>query len=190
MTFDEYYARYRLLRISLDKKDRMRSMLNRKDYRSFLDRFGGGVAPALNNLLITDKELEESIARRTKLAGRYAARLAKAAENIASPPLREYAVLRFVYGLTHEEIADLSFYSVRTVYRHSHQAKKALEAELRKIKPKAKKAKGKYRLTRGVLKKRNYKIDAVTASLIGFYHKELRTSFGSFPRSLPAACNM
>lgn len=165
MTFDEYMARFRLLQHGAEQDERTLKLLQGKAYRAFAGRFEKTEDPVLSALLLTEKRIRERHEKRQRLCERYARRIATAVSRIESPALREYALYRYLYGLTHEEIAEQSFFCVRTVYRHGKQAKKELEKALLDLQPRPRRwGHGTYHV-KGGLPRRNRKVDQVTKSV-------------------------
>lgn len=142
MTFDEYMTRFRLLQHSVEQDERMLLLLQGKAYSYFAERFGNTKNPVLSPLVLTKDVVEARRRRRQRLCERYGERIARAVALIESPPLREYALYHYLYGLTHEEIAEQSFFCVRTVYRHGKEARKELEKALLSLMPKPCRTKG------------------------------------------------
>ncbi len=136
MTLDEYIARFRLLQHSAEKDERSLNLYSSGAYRSFLRRFEGAKDPLLSSVLISEKKLRQDFEKKQRLCERYAIRLTRAISLIESPQLREIALCRYLYGLTHEEIAEQSFFCVRTVYRHSKKAKEELRKAMLRVQPK------------------------------------------------------
>lgn len=140
-------------------------LLRGRSYQSFAKRFGNTENPVLRSLVLTEEKVEARRRKRQKLCERYGERIARAAALIESSPLREYALYHYLYGLTHEEIAEQSFFCVRTVYRHGKEARKALEKALLSIMPKAKRIKNaKYKL-QGILPRKKEARDKVSQSV-------------------------
>ena len=135
MTLDEYLLRFRLLQHATEKQERNIALLSGGAYRSFLHRFEGSKSPVLQSVLVSEEEMKRSLAKKQRLCERYAVRLTRAIAAIPIQELREYALCYFLYGLTHEEIAEQSYFSVRTVYRYGKKAKRELEKAMRRVKP-------------------------------------------------------
>ncbi len=156
MTFDEYMTRFRLLQHEVEKDERMLLLLRGDTYQAFVSRFGKTENPVLRSLILTEERVEARRRRRQKLCERYGERIARAVALLESPPLREYALYHYLYGLTHEEIAEQSFFCVRTVYRHGKEARRELERALLSLMPKARRIKaGRYRFEGKLPRKRN-----------------------------------
>ena len=118
LTFDEYLNRYRLLQHALEKDERSFALMQKAPCQRFFHEVEGTSHAALLGVSFTEEALRKRILRRKRICQRYALRLARAIEKISVPELKEYATFHYLYGLTHEEIAESSFYCVRTVYRH------------------------------------------------------------------------
>ncbi len=165
MTFDEYLARFRLLQHALEKDERTLQLMQTEPCRRFTQWFGETETMPLRGLLLSEAVLRERILRRKRLCERYAARLARAIDTISVPELKEYATFHYLYGLTHEEIAESSFYSVRTVYRHGKKAKRAMEEALCRVGPKRKRILSCRFRVKGDLPRKNYGIDRISRSV-------------------------
>ena len=137
MTLEAYLARFRLLQHSIEKDERSVALLSTEAYQNFLGCFCSSDNQILKDALQSEKTLRNNLAKKRRLLERYATRLIRATSLIEVPELRDYALYHYVYGLTNEQVADQSFYSVRTVYRYAVQAKRALRAAMRKVGPKA-----------------------------------------------------
>ena len=130
---------FHLLQAALERAEKDLEMGRSLSERGVLSRLGGGHDPFLSSALPSPERLEERVERCRRLCRRYAARIARAIAGIRDQYLKEYALYHYLYGLTHEEIAERSYFCVRTVYRHGRQAKKELERELLKLMPRVKK---------------------------------------------------
>lgn len=183
MTLDEYITRFRLLQRSAEQEEKRLNLLKGRAYQRFSARFAKAQSPLLSAYVVTVQEVENRWRRKQRLCERYGERIARATSLIESPVLREYALCRYLYGLTHEEIAEQSFYCVRTVYRHGKQAKKELEKALLSLMPKPRRTKDGRFHVRGKLpkpkKKRGVDRFSQTAATITAHR------FGLPYRSLP-----
>ncbi len=165
VTFEAYLGRFRLLQYALEKDERSLKWIRGDSYRAFLRRFGRSQDAVLSSVVITEETLVRRIQKRQRLCERYASRLVRAIARIPAPELREYALLHYLYGLTHEDIADQSFFSVRTVYRHGNKAKTALKEALLKVGPRCRPiSPGKF-YVKGILPRRVYDLDPVSRSV-------------------------
>ena len=165
MTFDEYLNRYRLLQHALERDERSLALMQKAPCRQFLHQLEGTSNATLQGVILTREVLQNRIFRRKRICQRYALRLARAIGEISVPELREYATFHYLYGLTHEEIAESSFYSVRTVYRHGKKAKKALEEALLRVGPKRKEIPSSRFHVKGRLPRKNYGVDRISRSI-------------------------
>ncbi len=157
--------RFRLLQHAADREEKVLQLLSGETYQGFLRRFGQTQDPHLAGMVHTHEESKKRQARLKRLSERYAARIARAIDRIPHLELREYARLHYLYGLTHEEISEQSFFSVRTVYRHGQKAKKELKQALLSVSPRHKRIPpAKFRV-QGALKKRDYRIDRISRSV-------------------------
>jgi hypothetical protein len=157
--------RFRLLQHAADREEKVLQLLSGETYQGFLRRFGNTRDPHLAGMVHSYEESKKRQARLKRLSERYAARLARAIDRIPQMDLREYARLHYLYGLTHEEISEQSFFSVRTVYRHGQKAKKELQKALLAVSPRHKRiAPAQFRIT-GTLKKKDYRIDRISRSV-------------------------
>lgn len=164
MTFEEYIGRYRLLQRALERDERMLELMGRTEYGAFLQRFRAEDSPVLAPLLTTQKGVRERIRRRQRLCLRYAERIARAAARISSPVMQQYALYRYLYGMTHEDIADQSFFCVRTVYRHATRARRELNLALLQVMPKVKRTKGARYTSKKPLPRKSYALSPVEKS--------------------------
>ncbi len=156
MTFDEYLGRFRLLQHALERDERSIGLMESAAYASFSMRFGNAKDPRLRGYAREAERIKERLARRRRLCERYAARLALAVSKIPSGELQEYARYHYLYGLTHEEFSEVSFYSVRTVYRIARKAKAAMTEKLLEVSPKICRIKpAKFRI-KGSLRQKSY----------------------------------
>ncbi len=137
MTMEEYLGRYRLIQHSIEKDERSLVLLTGKSYQAFLRCFFETDNPILKKALKSEGTLREALARKRRLAERYATRITRAISHIPTQELREYALYHYLYGLTNEEIAEQSFFCVRTVYRYARKAREQLRLALRAVGPKA-----------------------------------------------------
>ncbi len=165
MTLDEYLTKFRLLQHAAEREEKALALLSSGAYASFLKRFEKSEDPILSSVLVSREKMEKSFRKKQRLCERYAVRLTRAISLIEVPELREYALCHFLYGLTHEEIAEQSFYCVRTVYRYGKKAKKELEAALLSVQPKRKRISDSRFLVKGRLPRRKKTEDAVSRSV-------------------------
>ncbi len=165
MTFEEYLVRFRLLQHALEKDGRTLALMQKNTYRQFYSRFADSGEESLSRLVISEGELRERMERRERLCRRYALRLARAIDRIRVPEWKEYATFHYLYGLTHEEIAESSFYSVRTVYRHGKKAKKAMEEAMREVGPKIRRIPPNRFRAGARLRRKSYEADRVSRSI-------------------------
>ena len=165
MTMEEYLARFRLLQHAAEKDERTLALLKSPAYRSFIHRFKNSEDPVLSCTVLTEKALTARLEKRQRLCERYASRIARVIAGIQTPELKEYALYHFLYGLTHEEIAERSYFSVRTVYRHAKKAREDLRIELLRVSPKIKKIPSCKFSVQGKLKRRSFLMDEVSRSV-------------------------
>ncbi len=143
-------ARFEALKRKITEIQREKCLRASPQFRLFIDQARQTRALAIlpESVVMPEKEWEIRIRRMQRLYCKYAARIAAACEKIDSGPIRQYAIQRYLYGCTHEEIADRSFYSLRTVYRQGARAKKELRARLLKEMPQVRRTKThRYRLS-------------------------------------------
>lgn len=162
MTLDEYVARFRFLQHSAEKDERSLKLLSSGAYRAFLHRFEKAQDPMISSVLISEKALRKSLDKKQRLCERYALRLTRAIAQIPPGELKEYALNHFLYGLTHEEIAEQSFYSVRTVYRYAKKAKEALTRAMLSVQPRRIRTKPARYKVKGELSRKEKKMDYQT----------------------------
>lgn len=165
MTFEEYVGRFRLLQHSAEKAQRRLELYSTGAYQGFLRRFEGCRHPELSSVLFSTESLRRDYLRKQRLCERYALRLTRAISKMEAGELRDYAMYHYLYGLTHEQIAEQSFFCVRTVYRHARHARLALTKALLQVMPRAVRTKpAKYRI-QGRLKRRNADLDRIARSV-------------------------
>ena len=138
MTFEEYTARYSSLKSLILHYEEKRALRASDAYRSFLQNVElSGAASEMPTGVFLPENLNERIARAWRLYRKYLVRLARACDMLRDPALRSFAVNRYLYGLTHEEIAQRGHYAIRTVYRQSREVKKQLRGFLLLMMPNA-----------------------------------------------------
>ncbi len=165
MTLDEYIGRFRLLQHSAEKAQRRLELYSTGAYQGFLRRFEGCRHPELSSVLFTTESLRRDFERKQRLCERYALRLTRAISLMEAGELRDYALYHYLYGLTHEQIAEQSFFCVRTVYRYGRHARLALTKALLEVMPKAIRTEPrKYRI-RGRLKRKNTDLDRIARAV-------------------------
>lgn len=177
MTLEEYVARFRLLQHSAEKDERSLALMSSGSYRAFLHRFGNVKNPVFTSILISEKVLRRNLAKKQRLCERYALRLTRAISLIPPGELKEYALNHFLYGLTHEEIAEQSFYSVRTVYRYAKKAKEELRKALLQVQPKLRRTKPCRYVVKGGLKRRENDFDKYAKTAATMSALRRRTSY-------------
>ncbi|MBR2616200.1 MAG: hypothetical protein IKC69_05940 [Clostridia bacterium] len=165
MTVEEYLIRYRLLQHALDLDLRQKKLLETAEYQSWIARFANSDHPELRHHRQKEEERQKKTERRRRLCERYALRISRAIERIRKYELREYARFHFLYGLTHEEIADASFFSLRTVYRHGNMAKKEFARCLLEVSPKLRRIPSARFRVKGKLRKKSYEADRSRRSI-------------------------
>ncbi len=136
MTLDEYVTRYRLLQRAVEQDERVLFLMDQAPYSSFIRRFGDGSSRDLAPHVLSHTLLENRLRRRERLCLRYAERLARAVALIRSPVLQQYALCRYLYGMTQESIAQNHFFSLRTTYRHARSAARAMTEAMKQVEPK------------------------------------------------------
>lgn len=165
MTLDEYIARFRLLQHSAEKDERSLALYSSGAYHAFLRRFEGAKDPLLSSVLISEQKLRQDFEKKQRLCERYAVRLTRAISQIESSQLREIALCRYLYGLTHEEIAEQSFFCVRTVYRYSKKAKEELRKAMLSVQPKQVRINDRRYHIKGRLPRKDVSIDKLSRSV-------------------------
>ncbi len=136
MTFEEYVGRFRLLQHSAEKAQRRLELFSSGAYQGFMKRFEGCGRPELSSVIFSTEQLERDLAKKQRMCERYAIRLTRAISLMEAGELRDYALQHYLYGLTHEQIADQSFFCVRTVYRYARHARLALMKAMKQVAPK------------------------------------------------------
>ncbi len=165
MTLEEYIARFRLLQHSAEKDERSLALYSSGAYHAFLRRFEGAKDPLLSSVLLSEQKLRHDFAKKQRLCEKYAVRLTRAISLIRSPQLREIALCRYLYGLTHEEIAEQSFFCVRTVYRYSKKAKEELRKAMLLVQPKRIRIKDARFQVKGKLPRKDISLDKLSRSV-------------------------
>ena len=182
MTFDEYMIRFRLVQRETEQEEKRLNLLKGKAYQRFSKCFSQTENPLLSALVLSAQKVEKRWKHKQRLCERYGERIARAIDLIESPVLREYALCRYLYGLTHEEIAEQSFYCVRTVYRHGKAAKKELEKALLSLMPHVKRTKaGRFHVLRGRLPRVKKKSDRFSYSASLFTARRNSLAYRPFP---------
>lgn len=182
MTLDEYVTHFRLLQHSAEKDERSLNLLSSGAYKAFLHRFERAQDPVISSVLISEKDLRKRLDKKQRLCERYALRLTRAINLITPGELKEYALNHFLYGLTHEEIAEQSFYSVRTVYRYAKKAKEELRKAMLKVQPRLIRTEPRKYKVKGKIPRKEKKIDYQTRC-VAFASTLKRRSFYKEGRS-------
>ena len=184
MTPEAYLMRFYLLCRSVEKDENTLKMLASAPYQTFLAHFQDSRDPVLSAAVRGREEVTQSMMRKKRLCERYAARIARAIADIPSVELREYALCHYLYGMTHEAIAEHSFFSVRTVYRQARRAKEALKQSLLLHHPRlCRTPPARYRIV-GKLLRKNLSDASFPPSLAAHYVR--KRGFSSFTPYLPA----
>lgn len=153
MTFDEYLSRYRLLEHAVERDEKNLKMLKNSAFYKFSERYGSSRDALLRSCAEEESVLEERIRRRKRLCERYAIRLSHGIAAMEPGERKEYARYHFLFGMSNEAFAEISHYSVRTVYRFSREAKKELLRCLLAQSPKPRRiSHGRFRVTNGCLR--------------------------------------
>lgn len=175
MTLEEYVGRFRLLQHSAEKAQRRLELYSSGAYQSFLRRFEGSCHPALSSVLLTTESLRKDLEKKQRLCERYAIRLTRAISLMEAGELKDYALQHYLYGLTHEQIAEQSFFCVRTVYRYARAARRALTRAMLQVKPKSvRTAPCRYRV-KGKLSRKRTDLDRISravASCTALRHRD------------------
>lgn len=165
MTLEEYVGRFRLLQHSAEKAQRRLELYSTGAYQGFLRRFEGSSHPELSSVLFTTESLKRDLMKKQRLCERYAVRLTRAISLMEAGELRDYALYHYLYGLTHEQIAEQSFFCVRTIYRYARHARLALTRALHQVGPKAIRTEPhRYRIC-GRLKRKNTDLDRIARAV-------------------------
>ena len=165
MTLEEYVGRYRLLQHNAEKAQRRLELYSSGAYQGFLRRFEGCRHPALSSVLFTTESLRKDFEKKQRLCERYAVRLTRAISLMEAGELRDYALNHYLYGLTHEQIAEQSFFCVRTVYRYARHARLALIKALKEVGPKPIRTKFHRYRVKGFLPRKNIELDRIARSV-------------------------
>ena len=165
MTLEEYVGRFRLLQHSAEKAQRRLELLSSGAYQGFLKRFEGCERPELTSVLFSTERLRRDYAKKQRMCERYAIRLTRAISLMEAGELRDYALQHYLYGLTHEQIADQSFFCVRTVYRYARHARLALMEAMKRVEPKPiRTAPRRYRI-KGSIPRKNVSLDRISRAV-------------------------
>lgn len=165
MTLEEYVGRFRLLQHSAEKAQRRLELYSSGAYQGFLKRFGSCGRPELSSVLFSTERLKEDLAKKQRMCERYAIRLTRAISLMEAGELRDYALQHYLYGLTHEQIADQSFFCVRTVYRYARHARLALMEAMKQVAPKPiRTVSHRYRI-KGKLPRKSLNLDRISRAV-------------------------
>lgn len=165
MTLEEYVGRFRLLQHSAEKAQRRLELFSSGAYQGFLKRFEGSEHPELSLVLFSTESLRRDFEKKQRLCERYAVRLTRAISLMEAGELRDYALQHYLYGLTHEQIADQSFFCVRTVYRYARHARLALMEAMKRVEPKpTRSAPCRYRI-KGRLPRKSLSLDQISRAV-------------------------
>ena len=157
-------GRFHLFQAAVERDEKNLELITSQAYGNFLRHFGDSSDPKLSALVMTEATLRERLERRRRLAERYATRLARALEKMENPHLREFALCHYLYGLTLEQIAEQSYFSVRTVCRHGKKAREELTRCLLAVMPQKKRVQGKKFYPVTPLNRKRVSMDAVNRS--------------------------
>ena len=179
MTLEEYVGRFRLLQHSAEKAQRRLELYSTGAYQGFLRRFEGCRHPELSSVLFTTESLKRDLEKKQRLCERYAIRLSRAISLMEAGELRDYAMYHYLYGLTHEQIAEQSFFCVRTIYRYARYAREALRKAMLQVKPRAVRcAPNRFRV-KGRLRRKNTDLDRIARSVAAATAFRRRDSYNS-----------
>ncbi|MBQ3074612.1 MAG: hypothetical protein IJC26_00960 [Clostridia bacterium] len=160
MTFDEYVNRYNLIRYVLERDSRNLRILEGRGNGAFFEAFSTSESPVLQGLSREKDKLRASVERKKRLCRRYALRLSKAVAEIDDCDLQWYARYRYVFGLTREELAEVSFYSLRSSYRVGVAAKKEMIRAMRVVSPHPRRISPARFFVKGPLRMKDYSVTA------------------------------
>lgn len=183
MTLEEYVGRFRLLQHSAEKAQRRLELYSTEAYQGFLRRFEGCRHPELSTVLFTAESLKRDLEKKQRLCERYALRLSRGISMMEAGELRDYALYHYLYGLTHEQIADQSFFCVRTVYRYAKKARKEFFSAMKKVMPKAVRTEPRRYAVCGSLPRRNTGLDRISravAACTALRHRDVYNSRSVF----------
>ena len=144
MTFREYADRFFALKEYIAHLKGVGEVEKSRGYRSFLqDAEECGALKELPERVLLPPDTRQKIERLQRLCGKYMKRFGEACDRIEKNAPRQIAVYHYLYGMTFEEVAEVTHYAVRSVYRHMHEARAELEANLIAGMPKARRTRGK-----------------------------------------------
>ncbi|MBP5288922.1 MAG: hypothetical protein J6Z79_03510 [Clostridia bacterium] len=158
MTLEQYMIRYRLLQRAVEQDEQLLILMEQAPYAAFLRRFGSACRGTPAPRLLTPQSIRDRMRRRGRLCSRYAERIARAVALIHAPVIRQYAVCRYLYGMTQEDISRKCFYSLRTVYRQGARAKDAMERAMRVVSPRPARTKSTRYRSAAPLPRRDYSV--------------------------------
>ncbi|MBE6713500.1 MAG: hypothetical protein E7580_08360 [Ruminococcaceae bacterium] len=179
MTLEEYIGRFRLLQHSAEKAQRRLELYSTGAYQGFLRRFEGCRHPELSSVLFSTESLKRDLEKKQRLCERYAIRLSRAISLMEAGELRDYALYHYLYGLTHEQIAEQSFFCVRTIYRYARYARAALVEAMLQIKPKAVRTESHRYRVRGRLRRKKTDLDRIARAVVACTALRRRDSYNS-----------
>ncbi|MBR3837131.1 MAG: hypothetical protein IKJ74_03210 [Clostridia bacterium] len=169
MTFDEYINRYSLIRYMLERDSRNLRILEGRVPGAFAEAFSTAGSPILQGLTRENEKLKASIERKKRLCRRYALRLSKAVAQISDLDLQWYARYRYVFGLTREELAEASFYSLRSSYRVGVAAKKEMIRAMRAVSPRPRRIPSARFSVKGTLRIKDYSVAARSSRIAAVF---------------------
>lgn len=131
MTFEEYVGRYSSLKGIILHFQEQKNLMESDPYLHFLnDVDAAGAADDLPNGVFLPSDMDRRLHRAWRLYRKYLIRLARACDLVRGLSVRDLAIKHYLYGLTHEEIAERGHYGVRTVYRQSREARRQIREYL------------------------------------------------------------
>ena len=143
MNIQEYLSYYADLQDSIKKDEALLSLLKSKGYRSLISRligkdsFSSKERQIICQNVFDEERLKKCIKRKTALYEKATYKITTAASGFKNKALRDYVINRYVYGFTHEEVAEMCYYSERQLYRLAKSAKAELYKALLLLMPKA-----------------------------------------------------
>ena len=149
MNVKEYIGRYEALEQSIKRDERLLAMLENSCGGTLLDRLNGtreGLSPegirTVSRLVYGTDRLRSRLNRKIRLYEKYTVKLTLAAEKIKKKALRDYVVNHYLYGFTHEEVAEMNHYCERQIYRQAQEARRELTKALISLNPRTHRLKG------------------------------------------------
>ncbi len=89
-------------------------------------------------MIFSEDSFKSKLNKKKRLYDRFAAKIARCAFEIRDDRYRDFIILHYIYDVPAEDIAEKKHYAERSIYRLGKEARKRLEAEIKRLAPKAK----------------------------------------------------